>query len=210
QKRRLGFLCRSAWFASGAAQHETVDPEEVRAALSDPDRTLSSRYGKVMRAEWVEGLLTELGYETKRLPRQLQGSLLAREKRAVPGDDETDAFASDKAEPKWWALQVRSVHGQTWRKRPGVRVARSGVSADLGIVVTNPEKGLACALHLDSVKLSVVRSDCRNWLRFSMPSLPCVAEGAGRAYFLLAFQDALRRLPVRTQREWLTQLPGNV
>ncbi|CAD7973051.1 unnamed protein product [Amoebophrya sp. A25] len=201
-------------------QRETIDPEAIKALLSDPDRNLSSRYGKITRADvaiaWVENFLSDLGYETKRLPRELQGSLLLRQKQAL-GSEKADLTEQNSDKPvsgswfegKWWALQVRSVHGSALKTRTGVCVARNHAFAELGLVVVHPEGHQACALHLDSVKLSEVTCGYKKWLRFSMPRLFCVAEEAGRSTFSAALQDMLVRLPVKSQREWLLELRGN-
>ncbi|CAD7973060.1 unnamed protein product [Amoebophrya sp. A25] len=193
-------------------QHEAIGATALARILADPNRSLSRNYGKNARADvaitWAQRLLAECGYETKRLPRQLQGSLLLREKNGS-SDVTEEQHSSSSTGRNWWALQVRSIHS-TESRTTSLAFAHNDITADVAILVANPEAQRVKIFDLASVKVRQVRPPSgRVRCCISMPDLSCIKEEQEHIAFQEALRETLKRLPAKSQRSWLTDLPGS-
>ncbi|CAD7973050.1 unnamed protein product [Amoebophrya sp. A25] len=187
------------------AAHHTLTPEELSAALGNHDLgLLRTRFGKMQRAEaavvWAEELLSAFGYETRRLPQRLQGSLLVREMRST---DSTGQAGGE--EHGWWAVQVRCSCNAHSKSRT-VLVSRNHKTADIAVLVADSNAEKARMVHLDGVDLRAAWEGLQTRQCFSVPTLHSVGRhDESRSTFVSEVQDVLARCPSRPSSEWLTE-----
>ncbi|CAD7973044.1 unnamed protein product [Amoebophrya sp. A25] len=213
--RRQGWVTHLEALGRPRAEHQALTPGALKETLTGSGLTCR-KYFKFEQADvaiaWVENLLEEEGYESKRLPRLAQGSLIVRRRvNAGPAKQVHHqglgllSCGEGEQDQEWRVLQVRCAYDKRPNAGTTVVLSRTRVCPDVGVLVVNPMHEKALALHVDSYH---VRKCLRGRSYFWLSGLPSIRGSEGRANFLADVEKLLARLKPQSYAAWLMDRPA--